>query len=334
MMGFIVDTLDQPRFLRTKHDDLEVDDEDESAECTFRLRLSLMRQRFWTAAKWMWGLPHSAVLLLHPDDTAVLSQLNWMKEIDAAWTALRPQTTTAAKQLKERSCMRWTLTADIMSELRAVNFEEVPPSLKTVLRRIFSNTGTTVLTEEFFQMARDGERDSTSGEVTAQSAFWVGSQSSTFSGRRGYDFREIDATTIPEGAPHKEALERFSRAIHYPRYRASSLHTPAKKGGPSLRTMPGYGTPKWTTMAAWPGLGKPVEELKFLVGLSGRFGMLGKFWKAQLLVPGLLLQDISDGAGETWYWSLGCHTCAVGLWPAKMEAFGKKEVTYRMRTRS
>lgn len=335
LSGFTVDALDQPFYRKMKQDDPCVDEEDEKAEALFKLRLGLIRQRVWSAMKYMWGLPHSAVLLLHPDDAVWRAQLDWMKQVDAAWLAAAPQTTTVWQQMKKRSCCNWTLVKDMMRELRAVQFESVPESLKTALRRLFSNTGSTVHTEELFQTVRDAERDTPSGEVTANHAYWIATQGELFQ-KRGYDFREVVPSTVHEDAPHTESLEKFGRAIHYPAYRKASLHKPAPGGSVSLRSLPGYGPPKWTTMNAHAGLGKPAEELKFLVGLGDNAGAAGRFWSAQLLPPGTLCRPTLSSNlsyikhNEGWWWSLGCHTCAVALWPAQVANFGGKAVASSM----
>lgn len=308
-MGFIIEELaSDVRFRAMQVDNAWVIEQDEKAATLGKVVTNMVKKRVLNLMGYMFAPPWCFALLL--DAAHRVPTLQRLKLIDEAWAAVKDLKTAFWKRFRDRSCMKFQLTIDVMQRLRAAQFERVPPDLERLLARLFQNFTSTKVTEDYFQRCADRSTDRNDG-IMSNASIWAQALEKKVL-EELYHYKEVSADDIDDEKCTKNTLPKN---VYVPNYKNASMQA-------EFQTLPGRGRPSWPTYAP---ASQPLfsEQLGLMLHLQ-KIGQLrdgtARSWRSALLQPGMLVRHKPS---KEWCFVVAAQTCCALLLLAKSGKVGK-----------
>eukprot|EP00971_Amphidinium_carterae_P339081 6476688-Amphidinium_carterae.1 len=143
---------------------------------------------------WTSTLPYKLAQMLLPDAEQRASILKTVREIFEAYAAAESLGGKFLQKLVHLTNLHWVVNKELFLLLEETDWQW-SGKLETHLRRMWSNMGSTLVTERAFQSIRDHEKFSSKRDLSACSLWRKPSVDKVLDERHKYE--EIDATEIP-----------------------------------------------------------------------------------------------------------------------------------------
>eukprot|EP00971_Amphidinium_carterae_P351637 6492205-Amphidinium_carterae.1 len=255
---------------------------------------------------WTSTLPYKLAQMLLPNPTLRADILKTVRDIYTAYAEAEAVGGKFWSKLLEMTNLHWVVNKELYLLLEETNWEW-SKKLELHLTRMWSNMGSTLVTERAFQSIRDHEKFSSKRELSACSLWRKPSVDKVLGGRHAY--AEVDSTVIPH---HEVADLSLPYTFFQPALKSSS---------DTFADLPGRGQPDWERMSAAqiPQLGSNTNFLLY-AHKQGVMHEASACWRSSLASPGMLMRSQSK---NVWAFCIHSSWCTVYFWPARKTRVGK-----------